>query len=267
MKSIPHDYYLKFLDSDVYDKISTFHNLTNFTMHDATQDITYLHNITEKTLQNLTGNELHLYPDMHAYTSNQKMKPLPNDHPLARKESCDFFIKGGVSFTEIKEILSPLIKLEKHDYKRGYPSGGGLYPVEVFICDLSGETHGWPAEGKVLHLLSKTRTFEVVKNIKSIDLLKRALLPNNVRIGEPNVAIVYAAYMPKTVFKYRYRGYRLANLEVGSLYMLIDLLCSNLKIQSRVWSGYCDDMLCKSLGLNPTLFFPLCTHLIGSKYE
>lgn len=96
-----------------------------------------------------------------------------------------------------------------------------------------------------------------------IEAIKAALLSSPNDIGTPNLALIYVMYMPKNLFKYRYRGYRMALMEVGSIYMLVEMQAKSLGLSCRLWSAYTDSMLCKVLGINPALFFPVCVHFIG----
>jgi SagB-type dehydrogenase family enzyme len=262
MKNIPHDYYLKFLDQKVMEDTLEFHSKGNFTIHDCVKNISILHNLPPQTLSDLTGNELQLYPDMDITTKGETLNALEPTSPLHRNQSCDFFDDQNITFDLIKKLISPLLRISKDTHKRGYPSAGALYSVEVFCCSLSPK-NTWPCPEKILHLLPHSRKFEIMQGSYDANSIKEAILPKGSKIGNPSLAIVYVMYMPKTLFKYRYRGYRLALMETGSIYMLIDLQCKHLNIKSRQWSGYTDNMLCKVIGLNPTLFFPACVQLIG----
>lgn len=262
MTSIPHDYYLKFVDPKVMDSIQRFHEKTNFTLHESVQGQAYLHNIPDGVLRTLTGNQLELYPDMRLTAQGSCIDTMQEDHPLHRHSSCDYFTDGSIEFSSIKNLLAPLVS-KTDSTKRGYPSGGALYPVDVFICNLTSKINRWPCKEHVLHLLPESGEFEVVQGTHDQIRLRKALTPYGTSVGHPNLAIVYAAYIPKTVFKYRYRGYRLAHLEAGSMYMLVDLMSKQVRLTSRPWSGYCDNMVSKCIGLNPTLFYPLCAQLIG----
>lgn len=261
MKYIPHDYYIKFMDSTVHAETLDFHAKGNYTIHDAFKRCTHLHNINNEQLTLLTGNELRLYPDMdltlpiHAKADSAKL--------ILRDESCENFSKINVDFSRIEKLISPILSSKKDYYKRGYPSGGALYPTEIFICSLMDDNDSWPCPEKILHLLPNSRKFEIVQETQVIEDLKQAILSGAETIGTPSVAIVYAVYIPKTLFKYRYRGYRLALMEVGSIYMLIELQARMLGLRCRLWSAYTDTMLSKAIGLNPTVFFPMCVHFIG----
>lgn len=226
------------------------------------RNISRLHNLQPKLLADLTGNELQLYPDMDITLSGPLLGMLGTLNPLRRDSSCNFFNGGSVTFEAIISLISPLITKNDDSHKRGYPSAGALYPVEVFCCSLS-PMNVWPCPEKVLHLLPNSRKFEILQDSYDIAPLTDAILPTGNGIGNPSHAIIYMMYMPKTLFKYRYRGYRLALMETGSMYMLVDLQCKALKLKSRQWSGYTDNMVCRALGLNPTLFYPSCVQFIG----
>ena len=260
MNNIPHDYYLRFLDPAVYDQVLDFHTKVNYIIHEAFKDSTALHFIENKHLSTLTGNELKLYPDMNMClpTKIKKDSSSPN-----RNESCEKFGKTNLTFDVIEKLVSPLISANTNSYKRGYPSGGALYPIEVFVCSLMEDEPTWPCPEKILHLLPQSAKFEIIQGSACTSVLRSAILAAPGNIGAPSLAIIYAAYLPKTMFKYRYRGYRLALMEAGSIYMLIELQAKQLQLRSRLWSAYTDTMLCKAIGLNPALFLPLCVHFVG----
>ncbi|KPH00259.1 microcin B17 processing protein McbC [Pseudomonas sp. RIT-PI-q] len=264
MNSAPHDYYLKFMDSIVHTETLDFHTKGNYTILDAFEHSTRLHNINDHELAQLTGNELRLYPDMnltipiHPETDNNRI--------ITRNDSAERFSNASIKFSKIEELILPILSSKKNSHKRGYPSGGALYPTEVFICSLT-DNESWPCPEKILHILPNSREFEIVQGTQVIDDLKQAVLSAPGNIGNPSIAIVYAIYIPKTLFKYRYRGYRLALMEVGSIYMLIELRAKQLGLRCRLWSAYTDTMLNKAIGLNPTLFFPMCVHFIGEQHD
>ncbi|MNJ34884.1 hypothetical protein D3C77_296100 [compost metagenome] len=260
--TIPHDFYIKFTQPDILEDTLSFHCKGNFFIHGATQHFSTLHHIHDKDLLTLTGNELALYPDQDTSQKNAPIVALPTEHPLHREESCDMFNNQEISLTTLYEILSPLISRTSHTYKRGYPSGGALYPVELFCCNLNSE-NPWPNYQHIVHALSRSKKLESISGCYSAEQLHNILLPTKSTIGTPSVALIYFMYLPKALFKYRYRGYRLAILEAGSMYMLTDLRCKDLKLKNRMWSGFTDYQLTKALNLNPALFLPLCVQFIG----
>ncbi|MGY2098155.1 SagB/ThcOx family dehydrogenase [Pseudomonas simiae] len=266
MKNIPHDYYLRFIESSVYGEVLEFHNKGNFVFHGAIKGRTSLHRLNEKNLEQLTGNELALYPDMDL-TLTINVSQEEREKTLYRTESCEHFSPHLLAFSDVEMLMWPLLSRSIESCKRGYPSGGALYPAEVFLCSMTEDNPTWPCPGKVLHLLPRSRKFEVMQIQVDVEELKAALLFSSNSIGTPSLAIVYAVYMPKNLFKYRYRGYRMALMEIGSIYMLVELQAKSLGLSSRLWSAYTDLMLCKVLGINPALFLPMCVHFIGKRHE
>jgi SagB-type dehydrogenase family enzyme len=261
MKNIPHDYYLRFLDPLVHDEVLDFHSKGNYVIHPDFHNSIHLHSLEEEQLKILTGNELILYPDMHIQLPMNSKNDI--DPALTRNESETFFSGPDIAFETVEKLVMPITALKSNQQKRGYPSAGALYPIEVFVCSLAQDAGDWPCSEKVLHLLPKSKKFEIVLGTENIEDLRTAILPEGSNIGSPSIALIYAAYLPKTLFKYRYRGYRLAAMEVGSIYMLIELSAKSLGLCCRPWSAYTDTMLCRSLKLNPALFVPMCVHYIG----
>ena len=266
MKSLPHDYYLRFVDGQVYDDVLFFHSKANYVIHKAYSDHANLHFLDQEQLKLLTGNELPLYPDMDL-TIDIKFSDEHRNASLFRQESCERFSPVPLDFADVQSLMYPLLSRSRDSFKRGYPSGGALYPAEIFVCSLTEGDSTWPAPGKILHLLPQSRKFEVMQVDLDKQALNAALLAASVDIGHPSIAVVYAAYMPKNIFKYRYRGYRMALMEIGSIYMLVELQAKSLGLACRLWSAYTDSMLCRVIGLNPAMFFPMCVHLIGKQHE
>lgn len=262
--NISHDEYLKFLSPEVMDETLAFHAKGNYTIHKATQHLSALHQIPPKDLEKLTGNELKLNTIV-APSKNKEptLTPLASPHPLRRNSSCERFEARPLHFDIVQALLAPLLTKSPTTYKRGYPSGGALYPIEVFCINLHNKIEQWSTESDALHLLPSSRSLEAHTPSIDIHQLTEAIIPESIDIGSPSLALIYSIYLPKALFKYRYRGYRLSLMEAGSMYMITDLRCKELQLNSRPWSGYTDHQVTKNLNLNPSLFLPVCIQLIG----
>jgi SagB-type dehydrogenase family enzyme len=263
MSTIPHDSYIRLTDPKVYYETLRFHTQGNFCLHKATQNLTKLHSIRADELQLLTGNELRYNLLDENIINDKKINPLTENSPLLRNRSCDFFSNKSVTFDTLMALMSPLAAVQENSSHRGYPSGGALYPIDVFCCRVNSTKEFWPEESDILHLLPNSLALEAIKPTRPTAYLKEAILPYEGEIGTPYCAIIYMAYLPKTLFKYKSRGYRLALMEVGSMYMLVDLQCKALGLKNRIWSGYTDCMVTNALSVNPALALPLCVQFIG----
>lgn len=263
MSNVPHDRYLRLTDPKTHYETLRFHAQGNFCLHSSTRHLTKLHSIPANELALLSGNELRYNLLDENIIDNQVLHPLTENSPLLRNHSCNFFSEKAIAFRTLKTLMSPLVERENTSYHRGYPSGGALYPIDVFCCRLNRSSEFWPKNSDILHLLPSSLTFEAIDSDRSLEYLREAILPHESTIGTPYCALIYVAYLPKTLFKYKSRGYRLALMEVGSMYMLIDLQCKNLGLKNRVWSGYTDHMVSNALSVNPALALPLCVQFIG----
>ncbi|MCU0126569.1 SagB/ThcOx family dehydrogenase [Pseudomonas vlassakiae] len=262
--SISHDQYSKFTDGKVLDETLAFHAKGNYTLHKSTQHLSTLHHIPSKALNMLTGKELKLNTlTQEAADPKFRLTGLPLTHPLARNDSCDHFGESHLHFDAIRQLLAPLLRKNESGYKRGYPSAGAIFPIEIFCINLNNKIEQWPTDCMALHLLPASQTFEIHSADININRLTEAVTPLNTEIGTPALALIYVIYLPKALFKYRYRGYRHALMEVGSLYMLTDLRCKEINLNSRPWSAFTDHQITKLLNLNPALFLPTCIQLIG----
>lgn len=261
--SVPHDHYLKYIEDVVFEETLFFHSKGNYVISKATRHTTTLHHISPPDLEQMTGNELRLNLLPSVTDSDCSLTTLPENHPLKRNDSAESFPSDDLTFHEVADLLAPLLRKENASDKRGYPSGGALYPIEVFCFDINNQVSGWPYKSEVLHLLPNTRTLEPFTYNIDANGLKQAILPEPFDVGTPSLALIYCMYLPKSLFKYRYRGYRLAHMEAGSMYMLVDLRCKELGLQNRLWSGFTDLEVAQRLNLNPTLFLPTCIQLIG----
>ncbi|PWB35884.1 hypothetical protein DCO48_00045 [Pseudomonas sp. SDI] len=228
--SIPHDYCIKFTEADVMSDTLNFHCKGNYLIHQTTRHISTLHHLKDNDLITLTGNELLLYPDHCDTTEPNEISPLTSKQPLHRKASCEKFSDYAIPVDTLRAILSPLVSRPDHPYKRGYPSAGALYPVELFCCDLNAQS-AWP-NSHVYHLLPRSRKLESIQNCFAAEHLHDTLLPTKQDIGSPSIASIYFMYLPKALFKYRYRGYRHALLEAGALHTAYRT--ARVKIHSKV---------------------------------
>lgn len=263
MPNIPHDNYLALTDPATLHETLRFHSRGNFCLHAATKELTKLHSIPSSDLKLLSGNELRYNLLDENLLHEWPLQSINRDSPLLRERSCNYFSDRPVKFSTLMSLMSPLVATQENSYHRGYPSGGALYPIDVFCCRINPKDEFWPEESDILHLLANSSRFESIHQARPTDYLKEAILPFENSIGTPYCALIYMAYLPKTVFKYKSRGYRLALMEVGSMYMLIDLQCKSLGLKNRVWSGYTDYMVSNALSVNPALTLPLCVQFIG----
>ena len=73
----------------------------------------------------------------------------------------------------------------------------------------------------------------------------------------------YYEKFEKALFKYRYRGYRMALMETGSMYQNAVLVADQIGLKNRVWAGYTDSYVAKTMNLDQRTVAPLIVQFFG----
>ena len=254
----------RYVEPDVYDQVTEFHVKGNFSLFPGVDSRCYLSQASDKALSEIERSEASLWPGLQPAVS-LKASRSNIDTKLLRDKSCEHFVddrKMDFSFVD-QLLIDSFCKRNDDSRKRPYPSGGALYPIEVFVCRLSENIENWPSESTVFHLLPLEEKLEAMCDIP-VDEIYNALVSNeSKRIGRPKFAIVYGLFIEKAIFKYRYRGYRLALMEAGSMYQMADLNAKSLGLVNRTWAGFTDYQVGNLIGLDPRNIAPLVVQFFG----
>ncbi|QND61802.1 nitroreductase family protein [Mesorhizobium huakuii] len=162
---------------------------------------------------------------------------------------------GIVEFEKIASILGQAIGADGLG-RRPYPSGGALYSAEAIVVT-SEMVEGIPPFS-VAHYLPGSNRFELLPAQFDQDRYNA--------IATINGAVFYVAYfinLKKATFKYRSRGYRLALLEIGSMYHHITTVAQENGIASRVLAGFSEYEFTKTCGLDSRLLLPAAIQAFG----
>lgn len=140
-----------------------------------------------------------------------------------------------------------------------YPSGGALYSgqVVVYIKNVAGYDAG------AYHYLQISNQLEKLNNLDN-DLINESLFINKESsLINYDFFILYGSLLDKHICKYGYRGFRLAMLEIGSMYKNLEFFAQKESLKNRVWGGFNDEALTVSLGLDPRAFVPVICQIVG----
>lgn len=144
-----------------------------------------------------------------------------------------------------KERISG-IDYEGHIGYRNIPSGGGLYPLEIYIVVLNGHI-----DKGLYHYRPDMNCLEILKHSDDVDHL------NNIIQAEPYIdlkaascVIMTTGLIERSMIKYGDRGYRFLMMEVGFLSQTISLISTSLNLGSCMVGGYNDDLINQYLGID-----------------
>lgn len=129
--------------------------------------------------------------------------------------------------------------------RRNAPSGGAMYPLEVFVSvrDVDGVAPGLyhfnPHRRSLLRLREGDQTFK----------FSRAFVQSQIVEGAACVWMITAIF-ERTVFKYGNRGYRFAFLEAGHMAQIANTVATAIGVRSHNIGGYFDHEVDAYLGLD-----------------
>jgi len=245
------------VDSQIYHDILKTHARETITLFDyGNMAIT---GVDQKTLGRVQFTECELSP----FRKHEICCDTKDDRDFERKASLPRFSEKKMDLKDIQKLLVHSFSPDESGH-RPYPSAGGLYPVEPLV---------FLFEDRIIHpesILSGCYQFRPVS--KSLQLIKKCiaddffeeqlhgLVENKCR---PCFAIFYITHIGKAIFKYRYRGYRHAVMEAGSMYQQATHISQQMDIRTTVWSSFSDHQLLHAVGLDHSTYLPLTMQFFG----
>lgn len=164
-----------------------------------------------------------------------------------------------IDFPTMARIFAQAIGADPYG-RRPYPSGGALYSVEAVA--ILGESVGGAENFSVLHYLPVSNSFEILPGGYDRDTFGEIY-----KIEGVAFYVAYFINLKKAIFKYRSRGYRLALLEIGSMYQQMLQAAQTHGLGSRVLSGFSEYTLAKNCGLDCRILLPGIVQAFGRPEE
>jgi SagB-type dehydrogenase family enzyme len=174
---------------------------------------------------------------------------------LHRRSTREFEQARPVDLTEISKLLhfSAGITGEqdlgggvKH-HLRAAPSGGGLYPIEIYPCLLNVE--GAPAG--IYHYNVRQHSLELLRELdKTGAAAVEAPFGIHTPLSNPAAIFIFSAIFRRTTFKYSHRGYRLVLVEAGHIAENCWLTAASMGLGAVALFSFLDDEVNALLGLD-----------------
>lgn len=171
---------------------------------------------------------------------------------LNHRKSVRRFSPISLKFKLFSELLAVLCDMDRKKIfndlsvpARGYGSGGGLYPIEVFLLinDVEGVKKGF------YKLQPHTHTIRWVHCV-SDDVYQNIIPGENIDVISSSFVIFYCLDITKIYPKYGEEFLELSLKEVGEMSQLIDIQVAALALASCQSAGYNKKILKKSLQID-----------------
>jgi SagB-type dehydrogenase family enzyme len=196
--------------------------------------------------------------------------PAPNGRTLssllARRASCRAFDQAPIAIEQLATILhsaygvldvSELGALEF--VERPVPSGGGLYPLELYV--IANRVDGL-APG-IYHYAPVVSLVEQLRDGAIPAALLTYLFMGQEYVARAGAVLVTTAVWARSLGKYGDRGYRYVLFEAGHVAQNIDLAAADLGLGALNLGGFFDDELGGLLTLDVEHEMPLYATAVG----
>lgn len=182
--------------------------------------------------------------------------PMALSDALARRVSARQFQPASLPLQAVSTLLLHALACNRDAessqvpgtmlHLRSYPSGGGLYPVEIYPVLLNVAD----APRTVSHYDPVHHQLSMLRDIPDLDQF------SNILLGDPGVVetaallLVFTSIFERSVVKYGDRGYRLCLLEAGHAAQNVCLCAAAMGLGSLVYGGFHDDAAAEWLGVD-----------------
>lgn len=158
---------------------------------------------------------------------------------LRQRRSCPEFGGGELSVDQVHRILHHSYgsyEHEHHQLRRNVPSGGALYPLDLYLVSRRVESL---CTGSLHHFDPHRHGLAHLRDEVDLDALDRALLLPEVASRASAYLIISASFW-RSRFKYAQRALRFCFMESGHVAQNVALTATSLDVQSRVFGGFID---------------------------
>jgi SagB-type dehydrogenase family enzyme len=131
-------------------------------------------------------------------------------------------------------------------YFRAAPSGGALYPLEVYVAALRVEG----LERGIYHYDVERHRVDRVRDAPALDSLQELLLAKDIDLESASAVFFLSAVFRRNLFKYQDRGYRMVLMEAGAAGENLTLVATSLGLGCVWLGGFLDDELAGVIGLD-----------------
>lgn len=216
-------------------------------------------NVDQKTISRMQFTECEISP-----FRQQEFACQTDSQPAStRTPSTHQFSSKPLSFKDLQTFLIHSFSPNETGH-RPYPSAGGLYPVEPLVFIFKERISDLPEmKPGCYHYRPVSQSLQLLKTMTKEQLYHK-ILHGFVPIEQaPAICIAYIAHIGKAIFKYRYRGYRHALMEAGSMYQQAGITARQMGMHNTAWSTFSDHELLHDLGLDHGSYAALTMQLFG----
>jgi SagB-type dehydrogenase family enzyme len=248
-------------------------NPTAWTFHFLTKHLRYGQSFTINPPPSIAPTPEYPEPgQMKEYpAAQQRTLPRSGQVPVAigeaimRRRSCRRFAEEPLPLAALSTLLQsaygvgdPYLNGGQTMFDRPVPSGGGCYPLELYV--LVRRVEDIPTG--IHHYAARRHALEALGPLPNPDDLE-ALFLGQPWVAKAHVVVIVTAVASRLLHRYGDRGYRYLLLEAGHVGQNLALVATASGLGSVSLGGFFDDDVSYMLGLDVTLELPLYGIALG----
>lgn len=173
---------------------------------------------------------------------------IPLDETIRLRKTDRIFLPEALNIDEISLLLfysCGVVSSDKEGWKshRAYPSGGGLYPIEIYPLVIRGPDH---IGAGIYHYSIKEHSLEKLGDFNSLD----EAFTTNPWAKEAALILIFSLIDGRTKPKYGNFAYKLALIETGHISQNIYLNCAALSLKCCALGGIEEEKVNSALDLD-----------------
>jgi len=185
---------------------------------------------------------------------------FPLEKAIALRRSTRAFLRKPITLMQVSRLLWAAQGIT--DRKSGFrsvPSGGALYPLEVYVVVRQNGVEALAAG--IYHYEPSRHGMKKIRDGDRMGELQEAAFDQE-SIGMSAICIVISAIFSRSTPKYGQRGIQYVNQESGAAAENVYLQATALGLGTVIMGAFTDSAVAKAVGLGPDEV-PLCLLPIG----
>lgn len=256
--------------------VELFHENTKYTEHSHRSDeSTIAHFLTDETMQlvqtvrrnDYSDHETVELPDPDAGPALDRSL----DAALSSRRSSRVYDGEPIRLAELSTLLGMALGVNRDSgdetlskQRRAYPSGGGLYPVEIYLAVING---GPELDDGLYYYVPEKHALRVLDGSVTDAVDDAFRPPEQMELTESAVCLFFTGAFWRACAKYGPRGYRFVLQESGHMSQNVQLVAESLGYGSVPLAAVHEDEINDLLSINGVDEALVYTTVIGSPAE
>lgn len=179
----------------------------------------------------------------HCLTSRRTVRDFDSEYKISLNElSAILYNSYGVTYKNKIDAFG----VEGHIGMRNVPSGGALYPLEMYLVVFNAHI-----PSGLYHYRPDTNVLELIKEGDFIEeLLEIIQAEPYVNMRTASALIITTGIIERLIIKYGERGYRFLMQESGFVGQTVSLMSVAMNLSTCMLGGYNDDKVNEFLGVD-----------------